>query len=112
MVLADIDQALMARILGISPPTLRKAYRRELDTSYAIIKSEVVAKAVTLARAGDQKMVQFFLMCHGWAPSERVVVADGGIDDAASMSDAAIEARLAQLRRKAVVTRGARKGTA
>lgn len=102
MVLADNDQALIARVIGISPTTLRKAYRAELDTTYAIIKSDIVAKVVTMARAGDFKAAQFYLECHGWVRSERIVVADGGIDDSdlSALSDEQLNARLAQLERR------------
>lgn len=101
MVLADVDQDTIARAIGISPRTLRRAYRRELDTSYAIVKADVVAKLVTKARAGDVKCMIFYLSTHGWAESARIVVADGGLDDSAlsSLSDAEIEARLAKLDR-------------
>jgi hypothetical protein len=101
MVLADIDQDLMARCLGISPPTLRKAYRRELDVSYAKIKAEIVGKLVTKARGGDLKAQIFYLETHGWVKSERLLIADV-TDDPTGMSDADIEARITKLRGKGV----------
>lgn len=107
MVLADIDQDMIARCLRISPPTLRKAYRRELDTSYAVIKADIAGKLVTRARGtdrvpGDLKAMIFYLECHGWVRSERLVVADGGVDDTniAGLSDDQIASRIAQLRRR------------
>jgi hypothetical protein len=101
MVVADIDQAMIAACLRISAVTLRKHYRRELNTSYAIIKADISAKAVTLARAGSERMIMFFLETRGgWVRSERLVVADGGIDDTdvSKLSDADLEARAAYLR--------------
>lgn len=102
MVIASIDQLLIARCLGISRPTLRRAYRRELDLSYAIILAEIAGKLVTKARNGDLKAQIFYLETHGWVRSERLVVADGGVDDTgiASLSDAEIYARMTKLRRK------------
>lgn len=105
MVISDIGQDMIALCLRISVGTLRKYYRRELDTSYAIIVAEMGGKVVTRARAGDDKMLKFFLETHGWVLSERLVVADGGVDNATALSDAEIEARLTRLNRKA-----ARKG--
>lgn len=102
MILADIDQAMIAACLRISPATLRKHYRRELDTSYAIVKAEIAGKLVTVARGGDLKAMMFYLECHGWVRSERLVVADGGVDDSdvSALSDAQIEQRIAALSRK------------
>jgi len=102
MTIASIDQHMIAHALRISRGTLRKHYRRELDVSYAIILAEIAGKCVTLARGGSEKMIQFYLECHGWVRSERLVVADGGIDDTdiASLSDAQIAARIAKLQGK------------
>ncbi len=79
------DQAMIARRLGISRPTLRKHYRAELDLSYAIIKSEIVANLVTLARGTradpsrgikaippDLKAIIFYLSTHGWSETQKV----------------------------------------
>lgn len=102
MVIADIDQAMIATCLRITPKTLRRHYRRELDTSYAIIKAEIAGKLVTKARGGDFASMRFYLATHGWVESERLVVADGGIDDSdvTQLSDAQIAARIQALSRK------------
>ena len=110
MVLADIDQAMIAACLRISAPTLRKHYRRELDTSYAIVKADIAGRLVTAARNGNERLMIFYLECHGWVRSERLVVADGGIDDTdvSSLTDAQLEARIARLSRNGA-SRAARK---
>jgi hypothetical protein len=103
LVLANIDQALIARCLRISEPVLRRAYRRELDTSYALITADIAGKLVTRARGtpanpgGELKAQIFYLETHGWVRSERLVVADGDGDDPTKMTDAEIEARLRKL---------------
>lgn len=107
LVLADLDQDQIAEVMNISAPTLRKAYRRELDTTYARVKAEIAGKVVQKARAGDLKAAIYYLSTHGWVESERLVIADGGIDDTDidSLSDAQIEARLAKLRSRAAARR-------
>ncbi len=74
------DQDMIARRLGISRPTLRKHYRRELDLSYAIIKSEIVGNLVSQARKGDLKAIMFYLETHGWIRSERPAGPAGGVN--------------------------------
>jgi hypothetical protein len=107
LVLADLDQDQIAEVMNISAPTLRKAYRRELDTTYARVKAEIAGKVVSQARAGNLKAAIYYLSTHGWVESERLVIADGGIDDSDidSLSDAQIEARLVKLRSRAAARR-------
>ncbi len=93
----------MAQLLGISGKTFRRAFRRELDSAYALVKSEIVTKVVTAARSGDLKAAMFWLECHGWIRSERLVVADGGMDDSADLTqltDQQLEDRIAFLKRR------------
>jgi hypothetical protein len=88
MVLADHKQDIIARVLGIGVTTLRREYRHELDTSYAIVLAEIGGGVITAARPipreeggdgtpRDLKAAMFYLRCHGWVESERVVVDDG-----------------------------------
>lgn len=49
MVAGGIEQVDIAGVLGISGPTLRKHYRREIDTGAAEIGAQVVASLVTMA---------------------------------------------------------------
>ncbi len=62
MVLASIDQEVIARVLGISKDTLVKYYRRELDTTYAIILGEVAGNVATVARDQVDALSRAFSM--------------------------------------------------
>jgi hypothetical protein len=99
LVLADVPQELIASIVKISAKTLRRAYRRELDTSFAVIKADIAGRIVTKARAGDMKAMMFFMETRGgWSRGERIAIVDDATDPA-TLSDAEIAARLAVLRR-------------
>jgi hypothetical protein len=117
MVLAEgsPDHDTIARHLGISAKTLRKHYRYELDISASVIKSDIAFNVVTAARGiradpargikavpYDFKAAQFYLSTHGWVQSDRLIVADGGIDDSdlTALSDEQLNARLAQIERR------------
>jgi hypothetical protein len=49
MVAGGIDQVAIAGVLGISKPTLRKHFRREIDTGMAEIGAQVVSSLITMA---------------------------------------------------------------
>lgn len=49
MVIAGIDQRLMAKVLAISPPTLRKHYREEIDTASVMANAQVARNLYTKA---------------------------------------------------------------
>ena len=108
MVAGGIEQPAIAGVLGITPKTLRKHFRREIDTGAPSMHARVVASLFTMATTGKNvhaaKWITQALM--GW--SERVVVADGGVDDAATLTDADIEARITRLRRSPAALRAAR----
>jgi hypothetical protein len=77
LVLADTTQRMIARIVGISPGVLRREYRKELDTAYAVILAEIGGGMITAARPDprtgmprDLKAAMFYLETHGWARSE------------------------------------------
>lgn len=125
MVVAGIDQEVIAECMGIAVKTLKRHYGPELNTSYARIKSDIAGKLITRARGtpavpergiaevpGDLKAMKFYLETHGWVRSERLLVKDDGKSDDAdfsNLSDAEIEERLAKLRRSAAVIKAKRK---
>jgi hypothetical protein len=49
MVAGGIEQRAIAGVLGISGPTLRKHFRREIDTGAAEISAQVVSSLITMA---------------------------------------------------------------
>lgn len=49
MVAGGIEQTAIAGVLGISPKTLRKHFRREIETGSAEIGAQVVASVITMA---------------------------------------------------------------
>ena len=49
MVAGGIEQTAIAGVLGIAPKTLRKHYRREIETGAAEIGAQVVASLITMA---------------------------------------------------------------
>jgi hypothetical protein len=49
MVAGGIEQAAIAGVLGIAPKTLRKHFRREIDTAAAESGAQVVASIITMA---------------------------------------------------------------
>lgn len=108
MIAAGIDQTSIAQCLSITNKTLRKHYRRELDTAYAMIKADIAGKLIASARGGNIVAQMFYLERHGWVKSERLTVVDGGDEDVSTLSDAELEARIARLRRTAVVARAAK----
>jgi hypothetical protein len=105
MVAAGIDHETIALTLGKSPHTIRKHFRREIDTAYAQVKARIAGKLIAKADAGDVACMIFYMKTHGW--NERLVVADGGLADAdpVTMTDAEIEARIARLRRTGAAAR-------
>lgn len=93
MVAGEIKQAAIAGVLGISLKTLRKHYRREIDTGAAEIGAQVVSSVITMAigrparRATDKAPAQSAVQPNfnaakwytqarmGW--TEHIVVDDG-----------------------------------
>jgi hypothetical protein len=62
---ADIAMCLSTD--GISEKTMRKYFRRELDTSLANVKALAMSKVVAAITAGEAWAVCFFLKCRaGW----------------------------------------------
>ena len=52
---------------GISEPTLRKHFRRELDNSLAEVKALAMSQVVAAIKRGEAWAVCFFLKCRaGW----------------------------------------------
>ena len=99
LVMADTPQELIAQIVGISAKTLRRAYRTELDTTFAVIKADIAGRIITEARKGNLRAAMFIMETRGgWTRGERIAIVDDATDPA-TLSDAEIAARLAVLRR-------------
>jgi hypothetical protein len=87
MVAGGIEQVAIASVLGISGPTLRKNFRREIETAAAEIGGRVVASLINMAvgqsaAPGRSALPPNFSAAKwytqarmGW--SERIVVDDG-----------------------------------
>lgn len=105
LVAVGTEQNAIASILGISPKTLRKHFAYELANAYALVRADIAGKLIQKARGGDVFAQIFYMKTHGW--SERIVVADGGVEelDLTKLSDGEIAARLARLRRGTVAAR-------
>ena len=50
---------------GVSEPTLRKHFRRELDTSLSEVKALAMSQVVAAMKRGEPWAVCFFLKCRG-----------------------------------------------
>ena len=87
MCAGGMEQADMARAIGIAPHTLRKHFRRELDTGAAEVHARVITSLVDMA-AGEPAApgrravpayfpaTKFYLQARcGW--QERMLVEDG-----------------------------------
>jgi hypothetical protein len=110
MTACGIDQDAITGVLGISKPTLRKYYRRELETALAKANAQIGGKLFSMAMGGDIAAVIFWLKTRArW--SERILVEDTAAEDVdpATLTDAEIMKRIAALQRTGPVRR-ARKG--
>jgi AraC-like DNA-binding protein len=76
MVAGGIGQKDIARARGISEPTLRKYYKKELATGATELNTIAIIAHVKLIRAGDFHAIKWWQQARmGW--SERIVVDDG-----------------------------------
>jgi hypothetical protein len=76
MVAAGIEQIHIATNRGISRPTLRKQYKKELAGGATAINGIVIAAHIKRILAGDFNAIKFWEQARmGW--SEKVVVDDG-----------------------------------
>lgn len=76
MVAGGIDQAGIAFVLGISEPTLRRHYKRELANGYASITARIAARQIAKADAGDERAIEFYLERRGgWIRRDNVEIA-------------------------------------
>jgi hypothetical protein len=101
MTACGIDQDGVIGVLGISKPTLRKYYRRELETALAKANAQVGGKLFALAMGGNVAAAIFWMKARaGW--SEKILVQDVPADDSdlTKLTDAQLEARAAYLRGK------------
>ena len=56
---------------GISEPTLRKHFRRELDTSLTVVKALAMSQVIAAMKRGEAWAVCFFLKCRaGWKETQ------------------------------------------
>ncbi|MDC7742481.1 helix-turn-helix domain-containing protein [Rhizobium binxianense] len=66
-----IPQPEICRVLDISEKTLRKAYRKQLDTGAARLQAALVGHLLRLAAGGDDvalRAIIFLLRCRfGWS---------------------------------------------
>jgi hypothetical protein len=88
MVAGGIEQSAIALVLGISAPTLRRNFRREIDTGAAEVAGQVLAPLIAMAvgqkaapgRAAlpaNFNAAKYYTQARmGW--SERIVVDDAG----------------------------------
>src|SRR5215208_4361511 len=66
-----VTQLEIARVVGISDPTLRRAYREELDRGMAAVYGKLVGNLLRLAGGSDGtalRAIMFSLRCRfGWS---------------------------------------------
>lgn len=73
MVAGGIEQIHIAGVIGISRPTLRKHYKRELAIGATEINGLVVAEHIKRIRAGDFKAIQWWEQARmGWSETTKV----------------------------------------
>jgi hypothetical protein len=60
MVAGGIAQADIARARGISEPTLRKHYRKELDSGQTVLNTVVLIEWVKRIKAGDFQAIKWW----------------------------------------------------
>lgn len=82
MAVAGVGQDQMARVLGISEPTLRKYYHETIDNALIKTISSVSNTLVQKALAGDTASIIFFLKVRGKAMgwTERLEVLGPGLN--------------------------------
>ena len=80
MVAGGIQQPAIAGVLGISEPTLRRHFRKEIANGAAEVALLVVAAHLKRIRAGDMRAIEWWEKSRmGWM--ERVVVDEGKLAD-------------------------------
>lgn len=73
-----IPQDDIAKVLGISKPTLREHFREELDVGKARTITKVAASLVRQALAGNVTAMIFYLKCQaGWRESPQALEHSG-----------------------------------
>jgi hypothetical protein len=76
MIGAQIDQNQICAVLDITAPTLRKHFRKELDTAYTKVLTRMRAKLISKASEGDAACLIFYAKTHGW--SEKIKIEGEG----------------------------------
>jgi hypothetical protein len=71
---AGTPQAVIARLLKVSEPTLRKHYRKELDDGLAIANAQVAQTLFRMARSGRVPAATFFWLKTraGWRETDNL----------------------------------------
>jgi hypothetical protein len=66
-----VTQLEIARVVGISGPTLRRAYRQELDRGLAVVHAKLIGNLLRLTDGSDGtalRAIMFSLRCRfGWS---------------------------------------------
>jgi hypothetical protein len=66
-----IQQGEIAKVVGVSAPTLRRAYREELDSGAAKVEAKLIGNLLRLAGGSDGtalRAIMFSLRCRfGWS---------------------------------------------
>jgi len=71
MAACGLSQDDIAAVIGISSPTVRRHYRRELDHAYSAIIARLAARLIAMADAGDERAIEFYLERQGgWVRSQ------------------------------------------
>ena len=73
MCASGISHEQMALVIEIDPKTLRKHYRKELDTSKAKALAQVAGKLYQNCMAGDRASIFFYLKTQGqWSETHKI----------------------------------------
>lgn len=81
LAIAGNKQEVIAMVVGISLPTLRKHYRRELDTAVPLATAAVVHNLHKIATSRGQGAVAaaiYWMKTHGWKESSREITGPEG----------------------------------
>jgi DNA-binding transcriptional regulator YdaS (Cro superfamily) len=105
MVAGGIEQAAIASLLGVAPKTLRKHFRREIDTGADEVAARMMSSVIAAATKGNVNAMKLWLEARvaGFAPRSELTVTDA--TPLTALSDADIAARIAHLQRTATTAR-------
>jgi hypothetical protein len=111
MTAGGIGQDQICTVLCITGKTLRKCYRKELDTALTLAIGQIAQSLFRKAKNGDVNAIKFYLANRApkqW--SEKIILVDKDAEvDPKSLSDAEIADRIAKLSRIPAVARARKK---